>query len=98
MKPSTQQQLWMYETMCLIRHYEDSLAIAYFEGKLPPKIQKGLAFDLGAGPDPRRDAPCRRAGVGRGRHLCPPRGEGFGLGHAPRASLRDRQGRATSIA
>ena len=48
MKPSTQQQLWMYETMCLIRHYEDSLAVAYFEGKLPPKIQKGLAFDLGA--------------------------------------------------
>jgi pyruvate dehydrogenase E1 component alpha subunit len=41
MKPSAQQQLWMYETMCLIRHYEDSLAIAYFEGKLPPKIQKG---------------------------------------------------------
>ncbi|MGL6224710.1 MAG: pyruvate dehydrogenase (acetyl-transferring) E1 component subunit alpha, partial [Steroidobacteraceae bacterium] len=52
MKPSTGQQLWMYETMCLIRHYEDSLAVAYFEGKLPPKIQKGLAFDLGAGPIP----------------------------------------------
>ena len=52
MKPSAQQQLWMYETMCLIRHYEDTLAIAYFEGKLPPKIQKGLAFDLGAGPIP----------------------------------------------
>ena len=52
MKPSTEQQLWMYETMCLIRHYEDSLAVAYFEGKLPPKIQKGLAFDLGAGPIP----------------------------------------------
>ena len=52
MKPSAQQQLWMYETMCLIRHYEDSLAVAYFEGKLPPKIQKGLAFDLGAGPIP----------------------------------------------
>jgi len=29
-----------------------SLAVAYFEGKLPPKIQKGLAFDLGAGPIP----------------------------------------------
>jgi len=52
MKPSTPQRLWMYETMCLIRHYEDSLAVAYFEGKLPPKIQKGLAFDLGAGPIP----------------------------------------------
>ncbi len=52
MKPSTEQRLWMYETMCLIRHYEDSLAVAYFEGKLPPKIQKGLAFDLGAGPIP----------------------------------------------
>jgi len=49
MKPSNGQKLWMYETMCLIRHYEDSLAVAYFEGKLPPKIQKGLAFDLGAG-------------------------------------------------
>ena len=43
--------------------------------------------------DPGRDAPRRRAGVGRSRFLCPPRGEGFGLGHAPRASLRDRQGR-----
>jgi pyruvate dehydrogenase E1 component alpha subunit len=52
MTPTTQQRLWMYETMCLIRHYEDSLAVAYFEGKLPPKIQAGLAFDLGAGPIP----------------------------------------------
>ncbi|MEP1446922.1 MAG: thiamine pyrophosphate-dependent dehydrogenase E1 component subunit alpha [Paraglaciecola sp.] len=43
---------WMYETMVLIREYEDFLAMAYFEDKLPPKIQKGLAFDIGAGPIP----------------------------------------------
>jgi pyruvate dehydrogenase E1 component alpha subunit len=42
----------MYETMCVIRAFEDTLALAYFEGKLPPKIQKGLAFDLGPGPIP----------------------------------------------
>jgi len=51
-KPAAEQKLWMYETMCLIRQYEDRLAIVYFEGKLPPKIQSGLAFDLGAGPVP----------------------------------------------
>nr|WP_305729557.1 thiamine pyrophosphate-dependent dehydrogenase E1 component subunit alpha [Pseudomonas yamanorum] len=38
--------------MVLIRHYEDTLAMVYFEGKLPPKIQKGLAFDIGAGTIP----------------------------------------------
>jgi len=52
MTPSTEQRLWMYETMCVIRNFEDTLAIAYFEGKLPPKIQAKLAFDLGAGPIP----------------------------------------------
>jgi len=40
MKPSTEQKLWMYETMCLIRHYEDSLAVAYFEGKLPRRSRR----------------------------------------------------------
>jgi pyruvate dehydrogenase E1 component alpha subunit len=42
----------MYETMWVIRNFEDTLALAYFEGKLPPKIQPKLAFDLGAGPIP----------------------------------------------
>ncbi len=52
MQPSVEQRLWMYETMCVIRAFEDTLALAYFEGKLPPKIQPKLAFDLGAGPIP----------------------------------------------
>jgi len=52
MKPSAEQRLWMYETMWVIRNFEDTLAVAYFEGKLPPKIQPKLAFDLGAGPIP----------------------------------------------
>lgn len=52
MTPSSGQRLWMHETMCLIRNFEDTLALAYFEGKLPPKIQARLAFDLGAGPIP----------------------------------------------
>jgi TPP-dependent pyruvate/acetoin dehydrogenase alpha subunit len=52
MKPSAEQRLWMYETMWAIRNFEDTLALAYFEGKLPPKIQPRLAFDLGAGPIP----------------------------------------------
>lgn len=52
MSASQEQKLWMYKTMVLIREYEEHLATAYFEGKLPPAIQKGLAFDLGAGPVP----------------------------------------------
>lgn len=52
MQASTEQLLWMYEHMLLIREYEDMLAMVYFEGKLPPKIQKGLAFDIGAGTIP----------------------------------------------
>jgi pyruvate dehydrogenase E1 component alpha subunit len=52
MKPSAEQRLWMHETMWVIRTFEDTLAMAYFEGKLPPKIQAKLAFDLGAGPIP----------------------------------------------
>jgi len=52
MTPTTEQRLWMHETMWLIRTFEDTLALAYFEGKLPPKIQAKLAFDLGAGPIP----------------------------------------------
>lgn len=49
MKPTSEQLLWMYEKMLEIREYEESMAKVYLEGKLPPKIQKGLAFDLGAG-------------------------------------------------
>lgn len=44
--------LWMYETMIEIREYEETMAKVYLEGKLPPHIQKGLAFDIGGGPVP----------------------------------------------
>jgi acetoin:2,6-dichlorophenolindophenol oxidoreductase subunit alpha len=44
--------VWMYSTMVLIREYEETMAKVYMEGKLPPNIQKGLAFDIGAGPVP----------------------------------------------
>ena len=52
MPPSAEQLLWMYETMVVIREYEESLAKVYLEGKLPPYIQKGLAFDIASGPVP----------------------------------------------
>lgn len=52
MSATQEQKLWMYKTMVLIRGYEEQLGAAYFEGKLPPAIQSGLAFDLGAGPVP----------------------------------------------
>ena len=38
--------------MLEIREYEETMAKVYLEGKLPPKIQKGLAFDIGSGPVP----------------------------------------------
>jgi acetoin:2,6-dichlorophenolindophenol oxidoreductase subunit alpha len=44
--------LWMYETMLVIRRYEETLAQVYLEGKLPPHIQPGLAFDIASGPVP----------------------------------------------
>ena len=44
--------LWMFEKMVEIRFYEETMAAVYMEGKLPPNIQKGLAFDIGAGPVP----------------------------------------------
>lgn len=44
--------LWMYEKMVEIRYYEETMVNVYLEGKLPPKIQKGLAFDIGSGPVP----------------------------------------------
>lgn len=52
MKPTSEQLLWMYEKMVEIREYEETMVKVYLEGKLPPKIQKGLAFDIGAGPVP----------------------------------------------
>jgi len=52
MSPNTEQMLWMYETMVEIRDYEETMAKVYMEGKLPPNIQKGLAFDIGGGPVP----------------------------------------------
>jgi acetoin:2,6-dichlorophenolindophenol oxidoreductase subunit alpha len=52
MEPSTDQLLWMYETMLVIREFEETMVSVYLEGKLPPNIQKGLAFDIGGGPVP----------------------------------------------
>jgi len=52
MEPSNEQLLWMYETMLLVREYEETMAKVYMEGKLPPHIQKGLAFDIASGPVP----------------------------------------------
>lgn len=52
MHPTAEQLQWMYEKMIEIREYEETMSKVYLEGKLPPKIQKGLAFDIGAGPVP----------------------------------------------
>jgi acetoin:2,6-dichlorophenolindophenol oxidoreductase subunit alpha len=52
MQPATDQLLWMYETMLVIRQFEEQMVNIYLEGKLPPRIQKGLAFDIGSGPVP----------------------------------------------
>lgn len=52
MQASKEKLLWMYEKMVEIRHYEETMATVYLEGKLPPAIQKGLAFDIGSGPVP----------------------------------------------
>lgn len=52
MTPSMSQLRWMYEKMVEIRVYEETMARVYLEGKLPPRIQKGLAFDIGSGPVP----------------------------------------------
>jgi len=52
MQASKEKLLWMYEKMVEIRHYEETMATVYLEGKLPPNIQKGLAFDIGSGPVP----------------------------------------------
>lgn len=52
MQASKETLLWMYEKMVEIRNYEETMANVYLEGKLPPGIQKGLAFDIGSGPVP----------------------------------------------
>lgn len=52
MEATAEQLLWMYEKMVEIREYEETMAKVYLEAKLPPKVQKGLAFDIGAGPVP----------------------------------------------
>ena len=52
MQPAKEKLLWMYEKMVEIRDYEETMANVYMEGKLPPNIQKGLAFDIGSGPVP----------------------------------------------
>ncbi len=52
MQADPDKLLWMYETMLLIRRYEETMAQVYLEGKLPPAIQKGLAFDIASGPVP----------------------------------------------
>ena len=52
MQIGKEKLLWMYEKMVEIRYYEETMAAVYMEGKLPPSIQKGLAFDIGGGPVP----------------------------------------------
>jgi tetratricopeptide (TPR) repeat protein len=52
MQVGKEKLLWMFEKMVQIRYYEETMASVYMEGKLPPAIQKGLAFDIGAGPVP----------------------------------------------
>lgn len=52
MQADKDKLLWMYEKMVEIRHYEETMANVYLEGKLPPNIQPGLAFDIGSGPVP----------------------------------------------
>lgn len=52
MEHTSEQLIWMYQTMIAIREFEDTMVKVYLEGKLPPNIQKGLAFDIGSGPVP----------------------------------------------
>jgi len=49
MEPTKEQMLWMYEQMLVIRNFEETMVNVYLEGKLPPDIQEGLAFDIGSG-------------------------------------------------
>ena len=52
MEPTKEHLLWMYEQMLVIRDFEETMVNVYLEGKLPPDIQEGLAFDIGSGPVP----------------------------------------------
>lgn len=52
MQAGKETGVWMFEKMVEIRHFEETMAAVYLEGKLPPHIQRGLAFDIGAGPVP----------------------------------------------
>ena len=52
MEAQKHQMLWMYEQMLVIRQFEETMVNIYLEGKLPPNIQEGLAFDIGSGPVP----------------------------------------------
>jgi len=45
MQPTTEQKLWMYETMVVSRRYEEAIAAAYMEGKSP-------VFNMANGPVP----------------------------------------------
>ena len=49
MEPTKEHLLWMYEQMLIIRDFEETMVNVYLEGKLPPDIQEGLAFDIGSG-------------------------------------------------
>lgn len=49
MEPTKEHLLWMYEQMLVIRDFEETMVNVYLEGKLPPDIQDGLAFDIGSG-------------------------------------------------
>jgi TPP-dependent pyruvate/acetoin dehydrogenase alpha subunit len=50
--PHQDQLLWMYETMLVIRDFEERMVNIYLDGKLPPAIPHGLAFDIAGGPVP----------------------------------------------
>ena len=65
MDPTSEQLLWMYEKMIEIREYEETMAKAHLEGKLPPKIQKGL-LRYRRRPGARQMHSGRRPGAGGG--------------------------------
>lgn len=52
MHASKEKSLLTLEKMMEIRLYEETLTTIFLEDKLPLKKQKGLAFDIGAGPVP----------------------------------------------
>ena len=53
MDPQQDQFLWMYETMLVIRDFEERMVNVYLEGKLPPDIQTAASRSTSAaGPVP----------------------------------------------